>query len=166
MTSLAIALAALLSRSHFIVRGDSMTPTLHDGDLVYAAPRRLARRPLQRGDIVVAHGPPNAPDIIIKRISGLPGDWIQCAANGQVVAYSEPPDAANAPTAGADNPAPSIVWPCAAAEIFLTGDNHAASADCRQYGPLPETAIIGRVCLIAPTHRLRRSSRAASANRA
>lgn len=160
MTNFANALAALLARSHFVVHGDSMTPTLCDGDLVYAAPRRLTRRPLRRGDIVVAHGPTDAgaPGIIIKRISGLPGDWIECSPAGAVVAHPELP-------AAADSPAPTTVWPCAADEIFLTGDNRDESADSRKYGPLPETAIIGRVMLIAPTHRLRRNPGAKSAAR-
>ena len=159
MTGLAHALAALIARSHFVVRGNSMFPTLRDGDIVFAPPHRLMRRPLRRGDIVVARGPANSPDIIIKRISGLPGDWIECAANGGVIARPEPPD-------GTDNPNPALVWPCDADEFFLTGDNRAESADSRKYGPLPKKAIIGRVCLIAPTHRLRRNSRIDSANRA
>ena len=159
MTDLAHALAALLARSHFVVRGDSMAPTLRDGDIVYAPPHRLTRRPLRRSDIVVAYGPANSPDIIIKRISGLPGDWIECADNGAVIARPEPPD-------GADNPNPPLVWSCDAGEFFLTGDNRPESADSRKYGPLPERSIIGRVCLIAPTHRLRRNSRTKSPNRA
>lgn len=163
MTGLAHALAALLARSHFVVRGNSMSPTLRDGDIVYAPPYRLMRRPLRRGDIVVARGPANSPDIIIKRISGLPGDWIECAADdgaaAAVIAHPEPPPAAG-------RPAPATVWPCDADEFFLTGDNRAESADSRKYGPLPKKAIIGRVCLIAPTHRLRRRSRTKSPNRA
>lgn len=163
MTELAGALAALLLRSYFVVRGDSMAPALRDGDLVYAIPRRLMRRRLRRGDIVVArspmaaHGERRISDIIIKRIVGLPGDWVECGADGAVVVNADGPG-----SDGGGSPASSLTWPCGDGEFFLVGDNRAKSGDSRKYGPVAERAIMGRVWLVAPTHRLRRISRLAS----
>lgn len=157
MTNLAGALAALLLRAHFVVRGDSMAPALRDGDIVYAIPRRLLRRPLRRGDIVVARNPMGTPDIIIKRIAGLPGDWIECGADGAVVVNPDWPR-----SDGAGGAAASVTWWCDGDEFFLIGDNRAKSVDSRKYGPLSERAIIGRVWLIAPAHRLRLISRPAA----
>ena len=159
MTDFAGALAVLLRRAHFVVRGDSMAPALRDGDIVYAVPRRLGRRPLRRGDIVVARNPMRTPDIIIKRIAGLPGDWIECGADGTVSVIAES-DADI--MSGMDSPAPRISWVCDADEIFLIGDNRAKSVDSRKYGPLPAGAIIGRVGLVAPAHRWRLISRPAA----
>ena len=163
MTDLAKGLAALLLRSHFVVCGESMAPALRDGDLVCAIPRRLLRRPLRRGDIVVArspmaaHGGRSSPNIIIKRIAGLPGEWIQCDADGAVRIIA---DAWQADGGGSG--ASSLTWPCGDGEFFLVGDNRAKSGDSRKYGPVAERAIMGRVWLVAPTHRLRRISRLAS----
>ena len=164
MTDFAGALAALLRRAHFVVRGDSMAPALRDGDIVYAIPCRLGRRPLRRGDIVVARNPMGTPDIIIKRIAGLPGDWIGCGADGAVSVIADANvnadimDGMGRP----DSPAPSISWVCDADEFFLIGDNRAKSVDSRKYGPLSERAIIGRVGLVAPMRRLRLTLRPAA----
>ena len=163
MTDLAKGLAALLLRSCFVVWGESMAPALRDGDLVCAIPRRLLRRPLRRGDIVVArspmaaHGGRHSPNIIIKRIVGLPGDWVECGADGAIVVNPDGPG-----SDGGVSPASSLTWPCGDGEFFLVGDNRAKSGDSRKYGPVSERAIMGRVWLVAPTHRLRRISRLAS----
>lgn len=90
----AAAAAALLLRSvvveSFRVLGDSMLPTLESGDCVVAsrlaygvrlpqARRIFSTRPPRRGDVVVfpnLHPDGSAPDHLVKRIIGLPGDRI------------------------------------------------------------------------------------------
>ncbi|MDE2640262.1 MAG: nickel-type superoxide dismutase maturation protease [Chloroflexota bacterium] len=67
----AVALASLRVSRAYVVEGDSMHPTLHDGDYVHAL--RLtagARRRLLRPDTIVVARRPDAPEItVIKRVA-------------------------------------------------------------------------------------------------
>lgn len=65
---------ALLYHSFFalsVVRGESMEPTLHDGQVVLVGKGSLLFGPIQRGDIVVFH---YDGENLIKRVAALPGD--------------------------------------------------------------------------------------------
>ena len=84
LVNLAIAVASLFFRSHFVVRGDSMEPALRDGDLVHSVPRALLVRGLRRGSIVVADTRWGLDRIVIKRVAALPGEWVDVASDGAV----------------------------------------------------------------------------------
>lgn len=66
-----VALASLRVSRAYVVEGDSMHPTLHDGDYVHAL--RLTsrvRRRLVRPDAIVVARRPDAPEItVIKRVA-------------------------------------------------------------------------------------------------
>ena len=59
------------------VAGDSMEPTLHDGDLVVVAPPRAAP---ELGAIVVVRRPGGVEDV--KRVVGSPGDHVRLGSSG------------------------------------------------------------------------------------
>ena len=71
----AVALASLRVSRAYVVEGDSMRPTLHDGDYVHAL--RLTsgvRRRLLRPDAIVVARRPDAPAItVIKRVAARDG---------------------------------------------------------------------------------------------
>lgn len=161
---------ALLFRSHFRVRGNSMTPALRDGDLLHVIPRSLRDGPLDRGAVVVARPPSPSfnGDCWVKRVIGLPGEFIAVGDDGSVRIDDAPlPEAYRSggasggccPAAQSQSPAEVSGWLCDADEYFLMGDNRAESSDSRRYGPVHRSAIIGRVWLRWPARRSRQTLR-------
>ena len=145
-------------RSLYLVRGDSMSPALRDGDLMHV--RRVSGKDAsyRRGSIVVAEMPsPSGDDsllINVKRVVGLPGELVRVGNDGAVsiegLSLSEPylePEAQFAP-------GPGLSWLCDDDAYFLMGDNRADSGDSRRFGPIPASNIIGKMWLRLPTHRL------------
>jgi nickel-type superoxide dismutase maturation protease len=93
------------------VSGESMTPSLRDGDFVLL---RKGGEP-QIGSVVVAVHPEHAGLLIVKRLAGGPGDAVYGAPLGRD-------------------------------DYWLTSDNLQVSPDdSRSFGPVPASAIVGRV---------------------
>ena len=59
-----------------VVRGESMNPTLNDGDKLILAKNKVQTTSYKRGDLVVFISPEDKTKLLIKRIIGLPGDKI------------------------------------------------------------------------------------------
>jgi len=145
-------------RSLFLVRGDSMSPTLRDGDLMHVHRMAGKSASYRRGSIVVAEMPsPSGDDSLltnVKRVVGLPGELVRVGSDGAVsvegISLSEPYLAVGARAASG----PGLLWLCDDDAYFLMGDNRADSWDSRRFGPVPASSIIGRMWLRLPTHRL------------
>ena len=125
------------------VEGDSMEPSLIDGQFVVV--NRLAYKLTkpERGDIVVFNFPLNPDRRFIKRIIGLPGDLVQVNdgevfINGNLL--TEPYLAA--PAAYNDQ------WEIGRTEVFVLGDNRNNSSDSQNWGPLELQDIIGKAFLV------------------
>lgn len=125
------------------VDGNSMEPSLHDGDLVVV--NRLAYRvgTPSRGDIIVFYFPYDPHKRYIKRLIGLPGDRVSVEAgqlfvNGQ--ALHEPYVAGEASRDGQ--------WVVGPSEVFVLGDNRANSSDSSDWGTVPMTEVIGKAFLV------------------
>ena len=148
-------------RSLFLVRGDSMSPTLRDGDLIHVCRVSGKGASYRRGSIVVAETPSplrgNSLLTNVKRVVGLPGELVRVGNDGAVsiegISLSEP----YLVGAGAA-PGPGLSWLCDDDAYFLMGDNRADSGDSRRFGPIPASNIIGKMWLRLPTHRLLRRS--------
>jgi len=148
---LAVALAMTLSLSGcaglslggktYVMGGQSMEPTLRDGDRVTASP---VNRELQRGDIVIFSDPlPDAnPNIVyIKRVIGLPGETIE-VKDGQVYingAVLVEPYIAEKPWYSLK----TVLIP--EDHYFVLGDNRMNSLDSHVYGSIPKDVIQGIV---------------------
>ncbi len=125
------------------VDGDSMEPSLHDGDLVVV--NRLAYRFGQpsRGDIIVFYFPFDPQKRYIKRLIGLPGDQIsvrdgQLYVNGKLL--HEPYTSGESSRDGS--------WVVGPSEVFVLGDNRANSSDSSDWGTVPMNEVIGKAFLV------------------
>ncbi|XAR50846.1 Signal peptidase I [Bertholletia excelsa] len=121
------------------VRDFSMHPTLNPrmstDDYVFVEKLCLVKYQFSKGDVVVFSSPSNYREKHIKRIVGLPGDFIGDP-------YS--PDALRIPKG----------------RCWVEGDNSAVCSDSRSYGPIPLGLILGRVThVVWPPHRIGKVSR-------
>lgn len=122
------------------VHGQSMEPSLHDGQYLLASKVTYWLHPPQRGDVVVLDPPSEQSDVpYIKRVIGLPGDVVEAHdqrvwVNG--VALNEP--YISAPPNYNGN------WVVADEEYFVLGDNRNNSSDSHAWGILPGDHILGK----------------------
>ncbi len=125
------------------VHGQSMEPTLHDGQYLLASKATYWLHQPERGDVVVLDPPGEESSVpYIKRVVGLPEDHIEIY-DGRVwvngVALNEP--YISAPPNYQGN------WVVAADEYFVLGDNRNNSSDSHAWGLLPRDNIIGKAIL-------------------
>ena len=169
LLALLVFLSVRASFQNFRVEGQSMYPTLEDGQfiivnkLLYSEidldklndfvpvieaeegeTRHIFHGP-ERGDIVVFNSPRESEEDLIKRVIGLPGETVEIV-NGQVFIddflLEEPY------IDGAWNDSrPKVLIP--EGQYFVLGDNRNNSQDSRspQIGLIPEEMIIGKAML-------------------
>jgi signal peptidase I len=148
---IAIALAFLIRTflfAPFIVEGESMETTLHNGEKLVVNKAIYYLQPPQRGDIIVFHA--EAKRDYIKRVIAVAGDTVevrndQLYINGKLV--DEPYLAKNREAAKADGePLTGDVGPVKVPEghIFVMGDNRRNSQDSRAIGPVNVDKVVGR----------------------
>ncbi|XP_011047449.1 PREDICTED: mitochondrial inner membrane protease subunit 2 [Populus euphratica] len=113
------------------VRGGSMSPTFNPrtntvlgslDDRVLIEKFCLAKYKFSHGDVVVFRSPSEHKQKLIKRIIGLPGDWIGTPQN-DVIKIPE-------------------------GHCWVEGDNPASSMDSRTFGPIPLGLVQGRATTI------------------
>ncbi len=121
----------------------------------------LAKKPIQRGHVVVFKFPEEPSRDFIKRVIGLPGETVeirnkQVFINGQPLAepyvhFLEPPLRPDDPEYGlrtegrGDNWGPEVVPD---GQLFVMGDNRDNSRDSRYWGFLPRDQVKGRALLV------------------
>ena len=125
------------------VEGNSMEPSLHNGQFVVV--NRLAYQfdEPTRGDIVVFYFPLDTERRFIKRVVGSPGDRVQIT-NGQVFVNGnllDEPYIAAAPSYSGD-------WQVGEQQVFVLGDNRNNSEDSQNWGMLPMNEVIGKAVLV------------------
>jgi signal peptidase I len=135
--------------SAYRVEQQSMLPELRPDDYLLVDKISPHVWAYQRGDVVVLQAPPGVPEgfVLVKRVIGLPGDRV-AFADGHVVINDHPLAEPWLPTGGAEpvvtaGPADEITVPIGS--LYLMGDNRAVSFDSRNFGPVAESEIIGRV---------------------
>ena len=139
-----VSAPAFLFRSHFRVHGDSMRPGLLHGDLLHVLPGSWTPGGFERGAVVVAMSPVAGGSFWVKRVVGLPGEFVAFDDYGAVLIDDAPlPEPYRSETPSERQTSPP--WLCDDDEYFLLGDNRADSNDSRRYGPVSSQAIVGRV---------------------
>lgn len=126
-----------------VVHGPSMEPSLFYDERVVVEKVTYRLQDPHRGDVVVIEVPGQA-EPLIKRVVGLPGDWI--AVRGGKVFIDE--TCLDEPwtdrVGGPDYPEMEVPE----GHIFVLGDNRAHSNDSRSFGPVAVDQIIGRAWVI------------------
>ncbi len=136
--------------SNYVVSGESMMPTLQDGNKLVVNKIGYEMGSLDRFDVIVFHA--NKKEDYVKRVIGLPGDTVKYSndvlyVNGK--AQKEPylkkykdqlPDGEKLT---GDFPATTVPK----GKIFVLGDNRRVSMDSRYFGFVDEDTIVGNVDL-------------------
>jgi signal peptidase I len=142
---LALAGALLFTARAFIaepmrVASASMEPTLEAGDSVLVD--KLAGSAPRRGE-VVAFRAPDSDEILVKRVVGLGGDRV-AIHDGRLVINGRRRTEPYADPKAIDS---VFFGPVEVPEkaVFVLGDNRGDSVDSRDFGAVPEDAILGRV---------------------
>jgi signal peptidase I len=120
------------------VFGQSMEPCLRENQRLVIEKLSYRLHGPRRDDVVVIHDPSGGPELLIKRVIGLPGERITVAAGHVLVdgvALNEPYLVQN--TQGTNT------WIVPPLSVFVMGDNRGASRDSRTFGPVPLNDIVG-----------------------
>jgi signal peptidase I len=133
------------------VTGPSMLPHVQPGELVLINTLAYRFAPIERGDIVALNHEEATAQTFLKRVVALPGDRVRIErgtlfVNDRPVVepYVSFPDRRNVP----DVPVP-------AHDVYVLGDNRAESEDSRTWGPVDESAVIGKaIAGLWPLERL------------
>ncbi len=125
------------------VEGNSMEPSLHDGEFVVVNRLSMYWQEPRRGDIVVFHFPLDRTRRYIKRVIGLPGDVVSIQDGTVFINGIE----LNEPYI-AEAPRYTGEWEIGLGEVFVLGDNRNASSDSQNWGNLDRDDIIGKAVLV------------------
>ena len=136
--------AALLYTLFFnlsVVRGNSMSPSIFDGDRILVEPWSYMFGGAERGDVVVLRYPLDPSVDYIKRVIGVPGDQITLAGghvwvNGELIAE---------PYIAEVDPDSFVSQQVLPGHYFVLGDNRPRSSDSREFGQVPADLVRGRV---------------------
>ncbi len=122
------------------VYGQSMEPNLHTNERLVIEKLTYRFHAPQRGDVVVLHDPAGSPELLIKRVIGLPGERVTIA-NGRVFIDGQPIEE---PYLTQETQGGGRSWVVPPFTVFVMGDNRSASRDSRVFGPVPLEQIVGR----------------------
>lgn len=131
----------------FIVNGESMVPTLSNGDYLIIDQISYVQGAPKRGEVVVFRFPTNQRRFLIKRIVGLPGETI--IINGSKVIATQTDNSViqlNEPYLNSEFSSYGT-WELGPDEYFVMGDNRQKSSDSRTWGVLQEDLIVGKTLL-------------------
>lgn len=169
IVSLAVALLAFILIRTFLfslirVDGQSMQPTLMDEERLFVTVYDGKFGSIDRGDVVICSYPNRGADQFVKRVVGVPGDWvyrqtgvthvvygIETAGGLQVIDMELDPNYRLRPLSQGPDYEPYLLGPN---EYFVVGDNRYASHDSRDWnigdtdyavGPITRDMISGHV---------------------
>ncbi|MDP9380328.1 MAG: signal peptidase I [Chloroflexota bacterium] len=153
----------------FRVEGESMLPSLQSEELLmvnkavywhtdedsplaflaqtdFGGSERFVLHPPQHGDVIVFHAPRDPGKDYIKRVIGVPGDFIEIREgrvwrNGQQL-HEPYLDAANRAESG--YPGQREQWTVPTDNLFVLGDNRLGSSDSRTWGFVPYDNVVGK----------------------
>lgn len=133
----------------FIVHGSSMEPNFYPKDYLIIDELSYHFRDPQRYEIIVFKAPNQPSQFYIKRIIGLPNEEVEIkngqititTVTGKTLPIEEPFLPKNITTEG------NLKIKLGPDQFFVLGDNRQASYDSRNWGPVDQDLIIGRVWL-------------------
>jgi len=143
MISLAIAAFIIIFIYQPVkVEGISMMPLLDDQERIFVNKFVYRLEPIERGDIIVFHYPPDPSKSYIKRVVGVAGDRIRIDG-GQVYVNGNALEEDYVPPVYTDARSyPETVVP--PNSYFVLGDHRSMSSDSRDFGPVNQSYIYGK----------------------
>jgi len=132
-----------------VVEGTSMLPQLHDGErllvnkLVYYKIQSVSWGHIERGDIVVFWFPNDPDKSYVKRVIGLPGEFVELK-NGKVFVDGEELGESYLDAEHTQSQPPPMTKKVDEHHYFVMGDNRDNSSDSRYWGLVPEKYIYGK----------------------
>lgn len=158
-TGLSVALVLLVTVGRMIVEpvtvsSASMQPAFQPGDRVVIDKVSFRFREAHRGEVVVLDDP-HGDGPLIKRVVGIGGDEIGIEngvllVNGTAIHLGGTASASSG-SAGSGSAGSGVVGDffgpvtVPLGQVFVLGDNRSASDDSREFGPVSDVALIGRV---------------------
>jgi signal peptidase I len=142
----------------FIVSGSSMEPNFTNKQYLIIDEISFYFKQPERGQVVVTKHPKDSEQYLIKRIIGLPNEEIKIE-NGRVYVTNPKTketielDETYLPNQGLTYPHYEAViggrktLVLGSDEYFVMGDNRLASSDSRDWGPVSEKSLVGKVFL-------------------
>lgn len=125
------------------VPADSMAPTFPDDSLVAACTWAYVGSSPERGDVIVFR-PPHDPQMpFMKRVVGLEGESIRFEDDTLYVDGVPQHEPYLVPGDRPDDDFETVV---PNSHVFVAGDYRSRSYDSRHFGPVPASAIIGKIC--------------------
>ena len=135
-------LVSMLALPVLQVVGESMTPLLHQGEIVIA-PRGTA---FQNGDVIAFYFNNK---ILVKRVIANAGEWVNIDADGNVFINDEPLEEPYISDKALGDCNISLPYQVPDGKIFVMGDHRSTSSDSRNtaVGCVAQEQIVGRVVL-------------------
>ncbi|MGD8625187.1 MAG: signal peptidase I [Anaerolineae bacterium] len=128
---------------NYQVVGQSMMPTLQDGQYLVVSKLDYRLHEPQRGDVIVFLDPRSSDRKLIKRIIGLPGEMVQIR-NGAVFVNEQRLNEPYIKNPALYNQPPT---PVPAEHYYVLGDNRSNSSDSHNWGTLDGEMIVGKAWL-------------------
>lgn len=122
------------------IEGTSMEPTLHNGDIVLL----MKTTRFEQGDLC---GFTWNNKLLIKRVIGVPGDWIEIDTDGTIYRNGEPLDEPYVQQKAFGECDLEFPFQVPQEQYFVVGDMRESSIDSRNklIGCIPKDQIVGRV---------------------
>ncbi len=141
ISSAAIAvLVATLWLPVLQIYGSSMTPTLHEGEIVIS----LKEKNFEKGDIIAFYF---GNRVLVKRYVAGPGDWVDINDDGTVLVNGLPIDEPYVNQKSVGNCDIELPYQVPDGRYFMLGDDRATSIDSRHssVGCVAEEQIVGKI---------------------
>ena len=122
------------------IYGSSMMPTLTDGNIVAA----VRNGSYERGDVIAFY---YNNKILVKRVIGLPGEWVDIDEQGNVSIDSEPLDEPYLDEKALGECDIALPYQVPDGRYFVMGDHRSVSSDSRNsaVGCVSEEQIVGKL---------------------
>ena len=136
----AAVLVAVLLMPVLQIYGTSMNPTLDEGDIVIS----VKGNDFQTGDVAAFYWNNK---ILVKRVIGQPGDWINIDKDGNVSVNGEAIDEPYLKEKAFGESDIKLPYQVPESKLFMMGDNRSVSVDSRStsVGCVAEEQIVGKI---------------------
>ena len=135
-------LVSMLALPVLQVVGESMTPSLYQGEIV-VAPKGTS---FQKGDVIAFY---YNNKILVKRVIASAGEWVNIDADGNVYINDVPLDEPYIAEKALGDCNIALPYQVPDGKIFVMGDHRATSSDSRNtaVGCVAQEQVVGRVML-------------------